>query len=145
MINPFADVNWRPDGQNRRAFAKSLLAGVPAIALVLAVLVRWRTGLWAEWPWWVGGIGFAAGTLCLAHPWFARPIYVAWHAIGGTIGFVVSNLFLIATFYLVVTPIGLVLKCSRKNPLERRPDRKALSYWTEAEQPVDAKDYFRQF
>jgi hypothetical protein len=145
MINPFADVNWRPDHQDRRAFAKSWIVGFPAIALVLAVLVRWRTGVWGEWPWWVGGLGLVVGVVCLAWPTFARPIYVVWYAVGGAIGFVASNLFLIATFYLVVTPIGIVLKCLRKDSLERRPDRDAQSYWKDAEKPVDLKHYFRQF
>jgi hypothetical protein len=145
MINPFADVNWRPDRQDCRAFAKSWIVGFPAIALVLAALVRWRTGAWVEWPWWVATLGFAVGVVCLVSPAFAGPIYVAWYAIGGTIGFVVSNLFLIATFYLIVTPIGLVLKCLRKDSLDRRPDRAVQSYWKDAEKPVDSKHYFRQF
>jgi hypothetical protein len=145
MINPFADVNWRPDRRECRDFAKSWIVGFPAIALVLAVLTRWRTGGWAEWPWWVAGIGFGIGVICIVWPTFARPIHVVWYAIGGAIGFVVSNLFLIATFYLIVTPIGLVLRCLGKDPLERRLDRAAQSYWKDAEKPVDAKDYFRQF
>jgi hypothetical protein len=145
MINPYADINWRPNRQDRRAFAKSFVIGFPIIALTLATVVRWRTGAWAEWPWWLGGVGFMVGVGCELHPTFARPVYVAWHFIGGTIGFIVSNLLLVATYYLIVTPIGLLLRCVGKDPLERRIDRHATSYWKGAAKPPDTEDYFHPF
>jgi hypothetical protein len=146
MINPYADINWRPDRQDCRAFAKSVVIGFPMIAVTFAVLVRWQTGVWAEWPWWLGVIGFTLGVVCGLCPPFAKLVYVAWHALGGAVGFVVSNLLLVATFYLIVTPIGLVLRCVGKDPLERRIDRDAQSYWKDEEKRVDdAQEYFRPF
>jgi hypothetical protein len=145
MFNPFRDVNWRPDRNERRAFGRLLALGFLGVGLLLWVVVRWKTGQWEKWPLWLGGMGAALGTICWAAPEIARPIYVAWYAVGGVIGFVVSNLLLIAVFYLVITPIGLVMRVLGRDPLERKWDPGAASYWKDAEKPVDAKRYFRQF
>src|SRR5687767_784234 len=104
MINPFADVNWRPSHKECRVFAKSWIVGFPIIALILALLVRWQSGAWVNWPWLVGIGGFGLGLVCWAIPSIARPLYVIWYAVGGVIGFVASNLFLVMTFYFVVAP-----------------------------------------
>ena len=48
MVNPFKDVNWRPDLVARRAFARSLMLGFPLVGLALVVIGWWRTG---EAPW----------------------------------------------------------------------------------------------
>ena len=145
MLNPFSEINWNPDRSERREFARSLMAGFPLLALLFFAVVRWKTGMWAHWPIWMGCCGLAAGALLWIAPQLARPIYVAWHAIGGVFGFVISNLLLVLVFYLVITPIGVLLRLAGKDPLDRRLDRSAATYWKDAEKPVDARRYFRQF
>ena len=145
MLNPFSDIQWNPDRTECREFARSLVVGFPLLALVFLAVIRWKTGHWVAWPVWMGCGGSAVGALLWYVPQWARPVYVAWHALGGAIGFIVSNLLLLAVFYLVITPIGLVLRLIGKDPLERKWDRSAASYWKDAVKPVDARSYFRQF
>jgi hypothetical protein len=40
----------------------------------------------------------------------------------------VRTVLLFLAYYLVLTPVGLVLRLIR-DPLTRRPDRRAASYW----------------
>ena len=61
------------------------------------------------------------------------------------VGIVVSNVIVAAVFYLAVTPIGLLLRLIGKDPLERRFDRSATTYWKPAEKNVAPGRYFRQF
>ena len=141
----FADVNWNPDRAERRSFGRTLTLGFIAIGLLFWLFARWKSGRWEEWPLWLGGICSALGAVCWIFPAFARPIYVIWHVIGGVLGFCISNLLLIFVFYLVVTPVGLLVRLFGKDPLERKWDPDAASYWRDAENRVDATRYFRQF
>ena len=145
MLNPFSEINWKPDRGERREFARSLMLGFPLMALVFLAIARGYTGTWPLWPTWLGCGGFAVGVLLWIAPPLAWPVYAAWNAIGGVIGFVVGNLLLVLVFYLVITPIGLLLRLAGKDPLERRVDRSASTYWKDAEKPMDARGYFRQF
>ncbi len=145
MINPFADVNWHPDQTGRRAFAKSIAIGMPAVALVFGSLGWLRTHTWPAWTWWLAAIGCATGIVLWLLPQISRPFYIAWNAIGCCVGFVVSNAALAAIYFLVVTPIGLALRLARRDPLRLRPDRARASFWDDAEKPRDATRYFRQY
>ena len=57
----------------------------------------------------------------------------------------VSHLLFAAVFYLVVTPIKLGLTLVGYDPLGRRWDRSADTYWHEHNPASDPKRYFRQF
>lgn len=145
MLNPFREVNWNPDTAGRRAFAKSIAIGLPVIALVLGTLGWFRAHSWPAWTWWLAGIGFAAGGVLWVVPQIARSFYVAWNGLGCCIGFVVSNTAAAAVYYLVITPIGLLLRLSGRDPLQRRSERGRESYWEDAEKAGDSERYFRQY
>ena len=145
MHQLFHDINWYPDLDERRAFGRTLTLGFLVITPLLWLLVWWKRGHPEMWPLFVGGGCAGAGAICWAWPRVAQPIYVFWYAVGGVIGFCLTQVLLVLVFYLVVTPIGLVLRLLGKDPLERRWDKDATTYWKDAEKPVDAKSYFRQF
>lgn len=73
-----------------------------------------------------------------------RRLYVGLAYVTFPIGFVVSTLVLVLLYYLVVTPIGLVLRLCRHNPLGRGFDRPAGTYWQPRSTPRDPASYFRQ-
>jgi hypothetical protein len=79
-------------------------------------------------------------------PALMRLVYLAMSYLAWPIGFVVSHVVLAVVYYLVVTPIGLVMRLLRYDPLRRRFDRSAESYWIErkAAERGPAR-YFRQF
>ena len=76
---------------------------------------------------------------------FIRPIFLLWMYAAFPIGWVVSHVVLGAIYYLVVSPIGLIMRLVGYDPLQRRIDRRAQSYWTPVEQPANKTAYFRQF
>ena len=146
MINPFADVNWRPDRPGLRGFARSLMIGFPILAVVWAVLLRVSTGTWHLTPAaWLGATGAGAGLLFYVLPAAARPFYVIWYGVACSIGLVVSNVLLAAAFYLILTPIGVLRRLTGRHAIERRPDRSATTYWQPAPPPADPARYLRQF
>ncbi|MDQ8202623.1 SxtJ family membrane protein [Pelagicoccus sp. SDUM812003] len=87
------------------------------------------------------------GALGLAAPRAIRWLYVATSLATYPIGFVISHLLLAVIYYLVVTPIGLLLKLLGKDPLQRRfePVARRPSYWEKRGPPRSPASYFKQY
>ena len=137
---PLVEINWRPSNREVQQFA-GLLALFAAVAGGLLVF---RSSGWqaATVVWIVGG---TVGAIGLVAPKLVRPIMVAWMALAYPIGWTVSWVVLLATYYGILTPVALIMRIFRYDPLDRRLDRQAPTYWTEHEQPEDPTAYFRQF
>ncbi len=78
-------------------------------------------------------------------PRFLRLFYIGTAYLAFPLGFVVSYLVMGAAYYLVLTPTGLALRLFGHDPLKRRFDSSAKSYWIPRRTPTDLKSYFRQF
>ncbi len=78
-------------------------------------------------------------------PSFMRIVYVAMAYAAFPIGFGVSHLILIIVYYLVLTPTGLLMRLFRYDPVARRFDVDAETYWCPREQDENPERYFRQF
>jgi hypothetical protein len=98
------------------------------------------------------GAAGAIGTLAVAVPaagWIApawmRIVYLATAYAAFPAGLVISHVMLALVYYAVLTPIGLVLRLFRFDPMRRRFDSQAKTYWIGRETRRDVKSYFRQF
>jgi len=94
------------------------------------------------------GIWSAGGVLAvlgLAVPAAIKPVFVGLLYVTFPIGWLVSHLLLALTFYLVITPIGLLMRLLGRDPMTRRLDRQAKSYWTPREKPPNVERYFKQY
>ena len=145
MMNPFADVNWNPGVPERKKFAVSLVIGFPAIAVVFLAIAFLKTHSLNHFFLWLGVIGFAVGVVLWLLPQMAKPFYVAWYFLACCLGFVTGNLLFTLLFYLVFTPLGLLLRLRRNPPVTKGFDQSRKSYWRDAEKPVDLQRYYRQF
>ena len=142
MINPFAEVQWTPDTPARHAFGRSLIIGFPIVATLLFLIRWWVAGL-QMWPVYLGATGVAIGALCWAVPSVARPFYVLWYGIGCSIGLVVSNTAITAIYFLVLAPIGLLMRAMGRNPVRRTAVDG--SFWVVRGAKAQRADIERQF
>ena len=146
MLNPFKDVNWKPDRAARRSFARSLFIGFPCLALLLLAAGRLRHGQWPVcFSLRLGGIGAGAGVLLWLIPEIAWPFYAVWNAIACCVGLVVGNVAMALFFYLGVTGTGVLKRCLGRAAILKAPDRDAATYWRDAPPPPPPKSYFKQF
>lgn len=146
MVNPFKEVNWNPDIDERRTFAKSLIIGFPCVAVAMLFIGRITSGVWnTELSLWIGGVGIALGILFWIIPQIAKPFYLLWYCIACCIGIVLGNVLLGLVFYIVVTMIGLIMKLLGRDPLRRTIDKEADTYWIDVEKIEDPTRYYRQF
>jgi hypothetical protein len=90
-------------------------------------------------------VGLAIGIILWLRPQIARPFYVIWYFLACCLGFVIGNLLFALLFYLVFTPLGLLLRLRSRQPIEKGFAKSRKSYWRDAEKPVDLKRYYRQF
>jgi hypothetical protein len=111
---------------------------------ILGKVVLSRTGcLPAAWAiWGLAALVPAAG--CVV-PEVLRLAYVGMMYVSFPIGFVVSFLILAAVYYLAVTPIGLAMRLFGYDPMCRRFDPKAETYWSPRPTERQPESYFRQF
>jgi len=59
----------------------------------------------------------------------------AWLALAALLNRTVSAVVLAITYLVVITPMGLYRRISRKNTLQRGFDATASTYWTDREEP----------
>ena len=119
-------------------------AVLPLTFAVLGLMVGDRLGLMGarNGLWVVGG---ALTVAYLAIPRLRRPLYVGMSMASYPIGWVVSHVILLAVFLLVVTPVALLLRVLGHDPMQRRFDLSAQSYWVPHRSPDHARRYFQQF
>jgi len=154
MINPFKEINWKPDAAELRKFAISLLIGFPVIAVVF-FLITWarnepdvKTGSSLPDPQFfllLGGIGAGVGLLCFLIRPLARLLYPVWYGIAACIGIVLANLLFTLLFYVLFTPLGLFMRLIGRDALALKMQDDAPTYWKDAPPERPAAHYFRQY
>src|SRR6185295_8128357 len=88
------------------------------------------------------------GVLLLAYLASAKArkaVYVGWLTAVFPIGWVVSHVIVIVFYYLVVTPIGVLMRLFGRDSMNRRKGVAAGTYWTDKEPVRDSKRYFQQY
>lgn len=85
---------------------------------------------------------FLTGGMFLPH--LLKPVYIGWMRLAFALGWVNTRIILIVLFYLIFTPIGLVMRLLRIDLLERSKSKG--SYWKQKETLVfNPLDYERRF
>lgn len=91
---------------------------------------------------WIAGAGLTA--LYFAVRPLRWPLYIGWMTLAFPIGWCISHLLLAVVFYGLITPFGLVMRLFGYDPMRRRRNPRAASYWTKLDTARDATRYFRQ-
>jgi Saxitoxin biosynthesis operon protein SxtJ len=138
---PLIEINRDPTPRQIRQFATLWLSGFCFLLAGLAVV---RYGSWTAAVV-LAGCGAASIALGIARPAWMRLVMLAWMWAAFPIGWIVSHVLVAVVYYLVVTPVGLAMRALGRDPLSRRFDPAAESYWVPRRQEADRRRYFRQF
>ncbi len=143
------EVNWKPDTRTLRQFGFIAVVGfgfVGAIAWFEVLIFAFGLGA-AKVPVVAvcAGLAGVAGVFSLVSPRANLPIYLAITILSYPIGFVLSYVILGVVFYLIIAPIGVVLRLFGNDPLERGILTEAETYWVDAPPPRASETYFKQF
>jgi hypothetical protein len=138
-------MNWSdlPRNPSPRTLRQFGLLGL----LILGGLAAWRLASHGPGPGAavLGVVALLLGILGLAAPRWLRPIFVGWMMLAFPVGWLLSQLALALVYYGVLTPIGLALRATGRDPLALRKPPDARSYWVPKSTPHDVRRYFRQY
>lgn len=81
------------------------------------------------------GAALAMLFVALLAPALLHPLNRAWTMLGRVLARVVNPAAMAVLFYLVFTPVALLLRLFGKDPLRLQADSKASSYWIERQPP----------
>lgn len=122
-----------PLRQSDRAFGLTM-----TVALTLVVLIAYFAfGAWLPWLLGVAGAFLSAAVLA---PGILLPLNRLWSLLAGRLGHVNNFLLLGFFFYVVVTPIGAIMRIFT-DPLSRKIEPTARSYWTAVGRKADPETY----
>lgn len=133
-------INRNPSRRGLAWFGAMLLAFFGMVG----VLVRRASGSPSA-AIYIWGAAVLAVVTYYAVPRLQRFVYLSWMYAAYPIGWVVSHVLLGIIYFGVFTPVGLVMRALGHDPMERRFDRQAASYWIKRESVSDPRRYFRQF
>jgi hypothetical protein len=134
------EIHWHPTRKELRVFSLLLIV----FCGVVAIAIHFRTAATSV-AYLVAGIGFLLGTIGAIWPSAARPVYRIWMVATFPIGWTVTHLILAMVYYLVFTPLGLLLRMTGHDPLKRVLKRSQETYWEPRPDDRRPTDYLRPF
>lgn len=135
------EINRTPSRRQLRQFAAFWF---PAFWALVGFLLYRRFGP-GVLPYAVWGTAAAVSVAGLLSPAFMRWVFVGMMTLTFPIGWVISNVILMLVYYGVLTPIGLAMRLAGRDPMQRRFEPGARSYWVPRSGDVAPSRYFRQY
>jgi Saxitoxin biosynthesis operon protein SxtJ len=124
-------------GSSDRAFGL-VIAAFFALVAVLPALHRPSSSV----RWWAVALAAVFLALALSRSATLHPLNRVWQKLGLLLSKVVSPILLALLFYLVITPVGLLMRALGKDPLRLRR-RESSSYWIARQPPGPAPESMR--
>lgn len=131
--------NIKNDKKELKKFGLTIGAVLFLIGAVLLLLNRFTYPFFMS-----AGILFAAAGILF--PVVLKPIQILWMTLAVIMGFIMTRVILSILFYIVITPIGFLMRIAGKDLLNEKFDKKSGSYWNKRETIEYKKEFTeRQF
>ena len=91
--------------------------------------------LWRDKPLWIYFLGTGGFFLIfgLILPRVLAPIEWAWMKLAYALSIIMTHILVTLTFYLIITPMGLIMRLLGKDPLQLKFDKSKKSYWIDVD------------
>ncbi len=97
-----------------------------AVVVIFGLFFPWVLDLdWPVWPW---VIAAAFWVLALIQPFWLRPVYRVWMRFGLLASRVMTPLVLGIVFFVIISPMAMVMRLMGKDPMQRTLDPNHKSY-----------------
>ncbi len=121
---------------------KFALSVGPAFIVVFGLILPWVFNAgWPVWPWILGIVLCVWG---IVHPASLKPLYRGWMLLGVLLHKIVSPIVLGLMFYLIFTPISLLVRLFGKKLIDTNFDE-TLSSYRHAASSTTRENYERPF
>jgi len=106
---------------------------------IIAVVLFWSNSGWFHfdiargaqsqgWRWFLGAGVVLFVSSRIAYP-VMKPIHIGWMTLAFALGWFNTRLLLGIFFYLILTPLGLVMRLFGVDLLDQKIDKQAKTYW----------------
>ena len=135
------EIDWRPDKNKLRNFSIIFLVA----SVLLSLLLYFFKGLPIRWAFAIASLGIFISITCYLFEAAARVVYISLTLITLPIGLAVNFVLLSAFYFVIITPLALFFRLVGRDPLNRKFDADAKSYWVRHRSGSEPERYFRQF
>jgi len=105
-----------------------LLMAVPL--MIIGALLVWKERFLGPYVIVLAALFLITG---LVTPKLLKPVERIWMAFARVLSVIMTHVLLTLTFFLVITPVGIVLRLIGRDVLQRRFEPEKRSYWTPVE------------
>ncbi len=130
------ELNWQPTDRQLRQFGVICLFALPALA--------WLWGGGTTIVMTLALAGLLLAVTGMAVPTVLKPLFLALTIVATPIGMVIGELAMLAIYFVVFLPFGLVFRLAKRDSLQLRLDQDEESYWEAKKQPANIASYYRQ-
>ena len=78
-------------------------------------------------------------------PYSLKYFYRLWMGFAFVAGWIMTNVILFLSFFLIIIPTGILLRICGKDLLDEKIDKNKVSYWKKREHLRDSSSYLKQF
>ncbi len=129
--------------RSRRDLRKFGAVLAVAFPVVFCLLLPWLFS--RPMPWWPLAVSAVLLALAAFAPAALAPVERAWLRVGHALGWLNTRILLALLFFVLVLPLGLLLRLLRKLPIARRFDPDAASYRVPSAKSDDPKSMEKPF
>jgi hypothetical protein len=108
---------------------------------ILGLLVFWRKG---EVGLVLFGVALALVLCGLTRPKLLVYPYKGWMTLSLILGFLMTHMILLLMYYIVFTPIGIVMRIFGRDILCKQFEKNGKTYWIKREQKSYAKEHYEK-
>ena len=134
------DIKLTPSKSERTWFGAMMFVVFAIIGTVVHFKFDRATIAYVAW-----GLSVLVPAVYYIVPPLQPAIYRGWMLLVFPVGWTVSHLVLVVIYYFAITPLGLVVRMLGYDPMKRRFDRRARTYWVEHRPGGNVWRYFRQY
>jgi len=135
------EINWYPKQKELRNFANIALVA----SLIISCLLYLFKGVRVQWAVIIVAAGFVIFMCSFVSLKLTRIIYLCLILVTFPIGWAISMTLLTAFYFLLLMPLGFVFRLLGRDPLCRKYDPDAKSYWLTRQEPDSLDRYFHQY
>lgn len=123
-------------GPSNRSFGLTFCV----VFAIFAGISLWRGGNW--WPW-LGGIAVVFGATGMLVPSLLSPLNRLWFLFGLLLHKITMPIIMSIMFYGLITPVGILMRMTGKDPMRLKTDSGSESHWINREPVPPGGDHMK--
>ncbi|WP_234016247.1 SxtJ family membrane protein [Magnetospirillum gryphiswaldense] len=109
-------------------------------AVVFALIGLWPLKAGGDMRLWALGLAALFLVVAFVAPKLLKPLNLLWFKFGLLLHKIMTPLIMGLLFFLTVTPVGMLMRATGKDPMRLKRDPDAASYWIDRDPPGPPPD-----